>query len=146
MKRIFIAILLISILLVSLAPFVARSVFLSPSCYSDNRHLTDRENYFIKKVVLEAVEDRLSLFADVDDAIYDASASGNEIIQLDKEQRNRKHIFIFINRDFMENVTKDGEGYYVYVQTYNMESASSDCSYEIRLSNDFSVMFFGLDP
>ena len=67
----------------------ARFVYLSPGCYADNKTLTERENYFIKKIVLEAVENRLSVFADG----YDMpDTNGNE--------ENAKHIFICINSDF----------------------------------------------
>ena len=58
-----IAIIVAFVLVMSVALFcAARFVFLSPSCYSDNYNLTEQENYFIKKTVLEAVEDRLSVF------------------------------------------------------------------------------------
>ena len=85
---------------------VAKFVFLSPSCYSDSENLTEQENYFIKKLVLEAVEDRLSVFASDSNDIYDSTATENEIIQLDKSQSDSKHIFVLINTDFMKSVVK----------------------------------------
>ena len=124
----------------------ARFVFLSPSCYSDNDDLTEQENYFIKKTVLEAVQDRLSVFSGNTDGIYSTSATENEIIQLDETQNNRKQVFIWINTDFMESVTKENDEYIIRVQTHYMESSSDDCVYEIRMSKDFSITFFGLDP
>ena len=129
-----------------LADFTARTVFLSPSCYSESKNLTENENYFIKKIVLEAVEDRLSVLADGNSDIYDPSATDIEIIQLDPEQEENRHLFVFINRDFMKSAEKIGDEYIVYVHTYNMEDVSSDCIYEIHLSEDFTVTFFGLDP
>ena len=144
---IIIAIIIASVLAISIAlSCVARFVFLSPSCYSDNNELTEQENYFIKKTVLESVEERLSVFASNTNNIYDPSATEIEIIQLDETQNNRKHIFIWINTDFMESVTKENDKYIIRVQTYYMESASDDCVYEIHISKDFSITFFGLDP
>ena len=119
-----IAIIVASIIVISVAlSCAARFVFLSPSCYSDNDNLTEQENYFIKKIVLEAVEDRLSVFGD-----------------------NETHLFIWIDTDFMESVTKENNEYIIRVQTHYMESASDDCAYEIHMSEDFSITFFGLDP
>ena len=129
-----------------LADFTARTVFLSPSCYSESKNLTENENYFIKKIVLEAVEDRLSVLADGNSDIYDPSATDIEVIQLDTEQEENRHLFVFINRDFMKSAEKIGDEYIVYVHTYNMEEVSSDCVYEIDISEDFTVTFFGLDP
>lgn len=144
---IIIAIIIASVLAISIAlSCVARFVFLSPSCYSDNNELTEQENYFIKKTVLEAVEDRLSVFASNKDNIYDPSATENEIIQLDEEQSNRKHTFIWINTDFMKSVTKENDGYVIRIQTHFMESSSDDCVYEIHMSKDFVITSFGLDP
>ena len=119
-----IAIIVASIIVISVAlSCAARFVFLSTSCYSDNDNLTEQENYFIKKIVLEAVEDRLSVFGD-----------------------NGTHLFIWIDTDFMESVTKENNEYIIRVQTHYMESASDDCAYEIHMSEDFSIIFFGLDP
>ena len=141
------AIIVASVLVISVAlSCAARFVFLSPSCYSDNDNLTEQENYFIKKTVLEAVEDRLSVFASNTNNMYDPSATEIEIIQLDESQNNRKHIFIWINTDFMESVAKENAEYIIRVQTHYMESASDDCAYEIHMSEDFSITFFGLDP
>ena len=118
-----IAIIVALVLVISFALFcAARFVFLSPLCYSDNNELTERENCFIKEIVLEAVEDRLSVFGD-----------------------NGTHLFVWIDTDFMESVTKENNEYIIRVQTHYMESASDDCVYEIHLSEDFSVTFFGLD-
>ena len=142
-----IAIIVAFVLVMSVALFcAARFVFLSPSCFSDNNELTEQENYFIKKTVLESVEDRLSVFLCNTDSIYDPSATEIEIIQLDETQSNRKHIFIWINTDFMESVTKENDEYVIRVQTHYMESSSDDCVYEIHISKDFSITFFGLDP
>ena len=142
-----IAIIVAFVLVMSVALFcAARFVFLSPSCYSDNDNLTEQENYFIKKTVLEAVEDRLSVFSCNTDSIYDPSATEIEIIQLDGTQNNRKHIFIWINTDFMESVTKENDEYVIRVQTHYMESSSDDCVYEIHMSENFDITFFGLDP
>ena len=121
---IIIAIIIASVLAISIAlSCVARFVFLSPSCYSDNNELTEQENYCIKKTVLEAVEDRLSVLGD-----------------------NGTRLFIWINTDFMESVTKENDEYVIRVQTHYMESSSDDCVYEIHISKDFSITFFGLDP
>ena len=128
-----------ALLLVAVLSCAARFVYLSPSCYSDNDSLTNQENYFIKKIALECVEARLSVFADSNSGIYNS-------IQLDNDKNNRKRVLIFINRDFMDIVRKEDGEYIVRVQTYGMESVSSDCVYEIHLSNDFDVTFFGLDP
>ena len=145
--KIIIAIIIASVLAISIAlSCVARFVFLSPSCYLDNDNLTEQENYFIKKKVLAAVEDRLSVFASNKDNIYDPSATELEIIQLDETQNNRKHIFIWINTNFMKSVTKENDGYVIRVQTLFMESSSEDCVYEIHMSKDFVITFFGLDP
>ena len=134
-----VAISLSALLLIAIISCAAKFVYLSPSCYSDNDTLTNQENYFIKKIALECVEARLSVFADSNSGIYDS-------IQLDNDQNNRKHVFVFINSDFMDSVRKEDDEYIVRVQTYGMESVSSDCVYEIHLSNEFHVTFFGLDP
>ena len=101
---------------------IARFIFLSPICYSDNANLTDEENYFIKRTVLEAVEDRLSVF-------------GN----------NGNHVFVCINSDFMNSVIKEDGKYIVRVQTSYMEQFSDDCVYEIYISDDYSIINFFLD-
>ena len=147
-KRILItATIIASVLVIFVAlSCAARFVFLSPSCYSDNDNLTEEENYFIKKIVLEAVEDRLSVFAIDTNNIYDPSATEIEIIHLDESQNNIKHCFIWINADFMESVTKENGEYIIRVQTHYMESSSDDCVYEIHMSENFSITFFGLDP
>ena len=147
-KRIFTtAIIVASVLVISVVLSCAtRFIFLSPSCYSDNDNLTEQENYFIKKQVLEAVEDRLSVFASNTDNIYDPSATEIEIIQLDESQNNRKHIFVWINTDFMESVIHENDEYVIRVQTHYMESVSDDCVYEIHMSEDFVITFFGLNP
>ena len=132
---------IIVILLFAMAVFsaaiwcAARFVYLSPACYPDNKNLTERENYFIRKVVLEAIEYRLSVFAD-----------GNADFEAIEEQDKRKHVFVLINSNFMNSVTKDNNGYVVNVQTYFMEPESSDCQYEIHLSTGFSITSFELDP
>lgn len=135
----------IVIVIASMEFCMARFIFLSPSCFSDNDNLTQQENYFIKKIVLEAVEDRLSFFGGTAEDIYDTTASENEVIRLDKTQTDRKHIFILINPDFMQSVEKDDDEYVVRVQTYYMESDFEDCVYEIHLSGDYLITFFGLD-
>ena len=114
------------------------------SALNDNE-LTEQENYFIKKTVLESVEERLSVFASNTNNIYDPSATEIEIIQLDETQNNCKHIFIWINTDFMESVTKENDEYVIRVQTHYMESSSHDCVYEIHMSENFDITFFGLD-
>lgn len=147
MKKKYIALGIIVVLSLLIVVFcAARFVFLSPSCYTDNKNLTDRENYFIKKRTLEAVEDRLSVFADTNSSIYDPSASEIDIIQLDKTQNERKHVFVLINYNFMDSVQKTEDGYILHVQTYGMEESSSDCIYELCFSKDFTITFFGLDP
>ena len=144
---IIIVIIITAVIAISIAlSCAARFVFLSPSCYSDNNELTEQENYFIKKTVLESVEDRLSVFASNKGNIYNPSATENEIIQLDEEQNNRKHTFIWINTDFMKSVTKENDGYVIRIQTHFMESSSDDCVYEIHMSKDFVITSFGLDP
>lgn len=124
---------------------VAKFVLLSPSCYSDSENLTEQENYFIKKLVLEAVEERLSVFASDSNDIYDSTATEDEIIQLDKSQSNSKHIFVLINTDFMKSVVKEDDKYIVIVKTYGMESSSNDCSYEFHITEDYKITFFGLN-
>ena len=128
-------ILLSALLLAAVVWGAARYVYLSPSCYSDNATLTAKENYYIKKFALECVEARLSIFADKSD-----------IDKLGLDSNNCKHVFIFIDRDFMDSVRKEDDEYIIRVQTYGMESASDDCVYEIHLSSDFDLIFFGLDP
>ena len=139
MKKTIIAILVSVLFIIVAVSCTAKFVYLSPSCYSDNDTLTNQENYFIKKIALECVEARLSVFADSNSGIYNS-------IQLVNDQNNRKHVFIFINHDFMDSVRKEDDEYIVRVQTSGMESVSSDCVYEIHLSNEFDVTFFGLDP
>lgn len=134
------------VVIVAMIFCLARFVFLSPACYSDNENLTEQENYFIKKIVLEAVEDRLSFFASDDVDIYDSDATKDEVIQLDKTENNRKHVFVLINSDFMKSVVKENDDYTVIVKSYGMESFSDDCLYVIRLNNEFAITFFGLDP
>ena len=150
MKRKWIGILAILVIFLIVAATViscmARFVFLSPSCYSDHRGMTEWENYFIKKTVLQAVEDRLSVFAKGTNDIYDSSATDIEVVQLDESQNHRKHMFVLINTDFMDSVTKENGEYRILVQTYYMESASDDCVYEIHVSEDFFITFFGLNP
>ena len=126
---------LAALLLVVAVGGAARYGYLSPSCYSDNASLTPKENYCIKKFVLECVEARLSIFAD---------ESGVDKFGLDFN--NSKHVFIFIDRDFMDSVRKEDDEYIIRVQSYGMESVSNDCVYEIHLSNEFDRIFFGLDP
>ena len=46
----------------------------------------------------------------------------------------------------MKSVVKEKEEYIIRVQTHYMESSSDDCVYEIHMSEDFSITFFGLDP
>ena len=123
-KTIVIVLIVVS-LVAALIWGAAKCVFLSPSCYSDNKNLTEEENYFIKKLVLEAVENRLSLFADGDAG---------------------KHILVFINGNFMDSVSKDDNGYTVVVQSYFMEAVSEDCLYQIEITKDFSITSFELDP
>ena len=134
------------VIVISLAlSAVARFVFLSPSSYSDNANLTDEENYFIKKIVLAAVEDRLSVFAEDNYDIYDPSATYLEIIQLDETQKKDGHVFVWINTDFMKSVVKENGEYVVSVQTHYMEEFSDDCVYEIRMTEDYIITYFGLD-
>ena len=128
-------VLLAIFLVIGMIWCAAKCVFLLPSCYSDNKNLTEEENYFIKKLVLESIEARLSIFAD-----------GNTDFETDEEQENRKHFFVLINSNFMDSVTKDHNGYTVNVQTYFMEPESDDCLYEIHLTKDFSITSFALDP
>lgn len=88
-----ITVISISVFLVILtiaALICPRFVFLSPSCYSDNKNLTDQENYFIKKIVLEAIENRLSIFNQAENDIYSPCATENEIIQLDRSQKKQQ--------------------------------------------------------
>ena len=116
-----------SLLAFSSSYIAARFVFLSPSCYSDNTELTEEENYFIKKIVLEAIEDNLSYFAK-------------------DNTDSTKHIFIVINHNFMKSCQKTDDGYIVRVQTYFMYDFSDDAVCEFMISEDFSVISFGLDP
>ncbi len=124
LKLIIISILCILIMLLGFL-VVSKYVFLAPNCYSDNKNLNESENYFIKKQVLEVVEDRLSFFGD---------------------KNSRKHLFVLINSDFMDTVEKNENGYIVRVNTYNMEEDSDDCVYEIQFSKDLDITSFELDP
>jgi hypothetical protein len=124
----------------------AKFVFLSPACYADNPALTANENYFIKKIVLEAIEDRLSVLDQGISDIYDPNAGEYDIIQQYDTQGNRKHLFIFIDHYFMHTVQENDDGCSLIVRTYGMEESSSDCYYEIHISNDHVVTFFALDP
>lgn len=139
-------VIIFAIVIISTVFCCARFIFLSPSCFSNNENLTEQENYFIKKIILEAVEDRLSVFANDAKDIYASTATEIEIIQLDKSQNNRKHLFVLINSDFMDSVVKNDNGYLVSVKTYGMESFSDDCLYEFQITKDFTISFFGLDP
>ena len=116
-----------SLLAFSSSYIAARFVFLSPSCYSDNTELTEEENYFIKKIVLEAIEDNLSYFAN-------------------DNTDSTKHIFIVINHNFMKSCQKTDDGYIVRVQTYFIYNFYGDAVYELMISEDFSIISFGLDP
>ncbi len=119
-----IAIILTFVLVLSITiSCIARFVFLSPLFYVDNNALSEKENYYIKKIILETVENRLSIL------------SGNG-----------KHLFVWINTDFMDSVEKTNDGYIIYVQTHFMESFSDDCIYEIHMDDDCSITFFGLNP
>lgn len=146
LKKLIVIAMITAIVIATMVFCVARFVLLSPSCYANNKELTEQENYFIKKLVLEAIEDRLSIFANGSSNIYDSTATENEIISLDKTQNNPKHIFILINQDFMESVVKEHDKYTVTVNTYGMEQSSDDCSYIIHITKDFTITFFGLDP
>lgn len=136
----------IMMLLVFGTLFASRFVFLSPACYADNPSLTDNENYFIKKIVLEAIEDRLSVLDQGISDFYDTNAGEYDIIQQFDPDGNRKHLFILIDENFMRTVQKKEGGYSLTVRTYGMEESSSDCCYEIHISNDYLVTFFALDP
>lgn len=132
-SAIIISILLAALLAAFLLAFssvyvAARFVFLSPSCYSDNTELTEEENYFIKKIVLEAIEDNLSYFTK------------------DPTDSSSKHIFIMIDHNFMKSCQKTDDGYIVRVQTYLMYDFYDDAVYEFMISENFSVTSFGLDP
>lgn len=124
----------------------ARFVFLSPACYANSAELTEQENYFIKKIVLEAIEDRLSVLDQGISDFYDTNAGEYDIIQQFDPEGNRKHLFILIDENFMRTVQKKEDGYSLTVRTYGMEESSSDCCYEIHISKDYLVTFFALDP
>ena len=117
-----------SLLAFSSSYIAARFVFLASYCYSDSPLLSEEENYHIKKIVLEAIEDNLSYFAN------------------DPADSSSKHIFIVINHNFMKSCQKTDDGYIVRVQTYFMYDFSDDAVYEFIISDDFSVTSFGLDP
>lgn len=123
-KLLIIAVVLL--ILCSVIYGLARLVFLFPTCYSDSKDLTDRENYFIKKAVLEAIADRCSVFG---------NGSGDS-----------KKVFLWINGDFMKSVEKTDNGYTVSVQTHFMESESDDCVYEIHFDSGYLITSFLLDP
>ena len=59
---------------------------------------------------------------------------------------NRFIAHIEIDGNFMRTVQKKEDGYSLIVRTYGMEEVSSDCNYEIHISNDYLVTFFALDP
>ncbi len=120
--RIIAIIVILGLVLSILFSCTSRFVLLSPACYVDNNEISEQENYFIKKTVFEAIEDRLSIFGE-----------------------NGTHVFIWINTDFMKSVTKENGEYIIRVQTHYMEPSSDDCIYEIRMSEDFLITSFGLD-
>lgn len=145
-KKLIIILSVSVVLLTLLLDCAARFVFLSPTCYADNSNLTDNENYFIKKVVLEAIEDRLSILDQGISDFYDPNAGEYDIIQQFDPDGNRKHLFILIDGNFMRTVQKKEDGYSLIVRTYGMEEVSSDCCYEIHISRDYLITFFALDP
>ena len=145
-SRVLIIACIVATMLTVVSYCAVRFLFLAPFCYSDNEHLTEQENYSIKRLVLESVKDRLSPFSKTDRNIYAASANDIDVIQLDEEQVNLKRVFIAIDSGFMDTVEKTDEGYIVYVKTYGMESVSTDCVYEIRISEDFYIIGFSLNP
>ena len=106
----------------------ARFVFLAPALYPDNSNLSEQENYFIKKQSLELVEDRFSAFSD------------------NKDENNPHRVFVFIDHNFMDSVTRYDGGYIVRIKTYGMVPVSDDAVMEIIFSDDLSVVFYGLDP
>lgn len=145
-KKLIIILSVSVVLFTLLLDCAARFVFLSPACYADNSSLTDNENYFIKKVVLEAIEDRLSILDQGISNFYDPNAGEYDIIQQFDPDGNRKHLFILIDGNFMRTVQKTEDGYSLIVRTYGMEEVSSDCNYEIHISRDYLITFFALDP
>jgi len=107
---------------------VAGFVFLAPALYPDNSDLSDQENYFIKKQSLELVEDRFSAFSD------------------NKDENNPHRVFVFIDHNFMDSVTRYNGRYIVRIKTYGMVPMSDDAVMEITFSDDLSVVSYGLDP
>ena len=129
LTKILILVLISVVFITSVIFCCARFVFLSPLCFSDNVNLTEQENYFIKKIVLETVADRLSVFSDTTDPLVD----------------DQKHLFILINSDFMDSVIKTETGYFVSVKPFGIEYFSNDWTYEVRITKDFQITSFGLD-
>ena len=106
---------------------LARFVFLAPSCYADNVALTDEENYWIKKTVLETVEQRYSVLS---------------------ERGDGTHLFVCINTDFMDSVKQTGEREYQgYIQTCGMEETLEDGRIRFTLDLDANeITAWELDP
>lgn len=108
-----------------------RFVFLSPNSYESNENLTTNENYFIRKKVLEYIENRYSVLGDKD------------AVDLPSQKR---HLFIFINNDFMKSVIKHDGGYTLQVKSFNLEQSSEDCVFEIHFSKELDITEVMLDP
>ncbi len=126
---------------------LARLVFLAPACFNDNERFTERENYFIKKVILEAIEDRCSILSESEKQLYD-SKYYDEIVQL-YSPSFEKRLFICINADFMESFVKTKNNQFIgQVKTYCLEDLSEDCIYEFEIDGNegYKITFWGLNP
>ncbi len=138
------SVILICVLAVNL---LARLIFLAPSCFSDNENFTEQENYFIKKVILEAIEDRCSILSESENQLYD-SKYYDEIVQL-YSPSSEKRLFICINTDFMQSFVKTEENKFIgQVKTFGLEDLSEDCIYEFELDGNegYKITFWGLNP
>ena len=145
-KAIMIIIPILIVLVFASAYVMARCVLLVPKLYSDNSELNEEENYYIKEVVLKAVNDRKNGEI-ADRSIYDATKSA-EIIQL-TEAKEKKVPVALINTDFMKSAEKIAEyEYSVKVNTYYLEESSDDCIYHItvqKTNNGYIITSFLLD-
>lgn len=139
----------LAILLCLAGYLLARCVFLAPCCYTDSTILGKQENAQIKKLLLEAVADRCSIFDNtVAPALYDTTRS-DEILQLDGEPA-AKWVLVRINHNFMNSLVRDGEnGYSGFIKPYFMEQDTEDGSYAFtieQIDGNYKITSWGIDP
>lgn len=123
-----VTILAIVIVLFSLAGYcVARFVYLSPACYADSHDLTDEENYAIKKLLLETIEEKYSVFS---------------------PQADEKNLFIWIDSNFMNTVKKVSDNEYRFtIQTHFLDAfEDSIIDVQVSTADGYHITAWGLDP